>query len=299
MKKIMMMMALAAIALFSVTACGDDDDDNGGTKKSAVTLSTPKYKNDAIKVKVPNVETTLDGKAIRLKQLELTEGGRYLLAYEQLEENGSRMTRADALTEYLMGFFEKDGDGYKLVKFGHIAFSIEGNHYMLTLIPTGGKEIQTEVTKLATIPASELTNYLCRTWTITNTRIQGNTGDVKVAKDFPGKCDMSELIAYAESKGITVKEKPDASKTIVDGVTFTASQSYIVNYTSGATDVGTWHWTQQSTGTGNLAYDWDGNHMGFEAIQHTGVVTFEGSQCKLALPISDNSMTLEVVYTMQ
>ena len=31
MKKLFLMMALVATALFTVTACGDDDDDNGGS----------------------------------------------------------------------------------------------------------------------------------------------------------------------------------------------------------------------------------------------------------------------------
>jgi hypothetical protein len=299
MKKIFMMMALAATALFTVTACGgDDDDDNGvSNNNTAITLPTPKYKNDAIKFSVPNAEVTLDGKAVKLKQLELTESGRFMLTYETTD--AARETRGTSLTEYLMGLFTKDGDGYKLANFGYIKFQAKnGNNYLLTIIPTGGTSFDIDVVKLDPLAPSALNDYLCRTWNITNTRIIGNINNVNVAKDFTGRCNMADIIEYVENKGIVIKEKPDPDKTIIDGITFTYSKSYIINYTSGKADVGTWRWTQQLVGSGALAYDWDGNHMGFEPIKHTAVVTFEGNQCKMQLPVSDANYSVELVYTI-
>ena len=299
MKKIILMMALAATALFTVTACGDDDDDKGGgnNQESTVTLPVPKYKNDAAKFKVPSTEIKFKGENIKVETIELTESGRYLVTYQK-SKAASRETRAVPELVYQMGLFTKEGDGkYTLTDFARIIIEKDGNKYMLTLIPAGEDGVEVEVTKLATIAASELTDYICRTWNITNTRIQGNADGVNVAKDFPGSCNMNELVSYARSKGVTIKEDPDPN-TVVEGVTFSSSSSYIINYLNGKKDVGTWRWTKQSTGTGEIAYDWDGNHMGFEAIKHTGVVTFDGSRCKLALPVSDGSATLEVVYTL-
>lgn len=300
MKKTLFMMALAATALFTTVACGSDDDDNSTSNDNGVTLTNPQYKNDAIKFEIPNVETTLPGgQPIRLKKLELTESGRFLATYQRIEADGSRTTRGESLLEYIYGLFSKDANGYTLTNFGHVSFEHDGSNYMLTLIPTGGQQISFEVKKLATIPASQMTDYLCRTWTITNTRIRGTINNVTIAKDFAGKCNMTELIAYAKEKGMKITEEPSADKSIIDGVTFTSSGSYIINYSSNKTDVGTWKWTQQSTGSGSLSYDWDGNHMGFDAIQHTAVVTFSSNNCQMALPISDKSSTLEVVYTLK
>ena len=95
MKKIILMMALAATALFTVTACGDDDDDNGGNNNSTVTLTPPPYKNEA---KVLDLQDNLLG----LKQLRMMENGAYMIVAEN--DYNSRETRAVDLTSMFIEF---------------------------------------------------------------------------------------------------------------------------------------------------------------------------------------------------
>lgn len=297
MKKIFLMMALAATTLFVATACGDDDDKDGSSSSNSITLTAPPYKNDAVKLEMNDAEITFEGEPVKLERLELTESGKYLLSYRKPGAT-ARETRAGSLTDYMMGRFTKQGDQYILTGFGHITFSVSGQKYMVTLVPTGGTEIVVEAVKLSAVAPSTLTDYLCRTWTIVNTRVWGTIDGIKVAKDFSGKCNMEELIEYGRSKGLKIADEPTKG-SIIDGITFTSSKTFVINYANGNLDVGSWRWVQQLTGSGEVSYDWDGNHMGFEAIKHNGVVTFEGRQCKLALPIGDSSTTIEVVFTLE
>ena len=58
MKKFMMMVALVATALFTITACGSDSDDNnsssGNNSGTTVTLTAPPYKNVATALTLAN-----------------------------------------------------------------------------------------------------------------------------------------------------------------------------------------------------------------------------------------------------
>ena len=89
MKKIWMMMALVATALFVVTACDKkDDDDNGGKADSGiVTLTAPPYKDEA---RVLNItQDNSEG----IKQLRLMESGGYMITRQAGSAN-ARIRRA-------------------------------------------------------------------------------------------------------------------------------------------------------------------------------------------------------------
>ena len=90
MKKIFQMMAFAAIALFTVTACGDDDDNSSssssGTGADAPVLTPAPYKDQAVDIDITSANTT-DSQYSRLKKLTLTESGAYMMGFEEVHLN--------------------------------------------------------------------------------------------------------------------------------------------------------------------------------------------------------------------
>ena len=67
MKKFFLMMALAATALFTVTACGDDSDDNSGSGEGGVVAFNPPPYKDVAKV------FNLAGNELGIRQLRMME----------------------------------------------------------------------------------------------------------------------------------------------------------------------------------------------------------------------------------
>ena len=299
MKKLYL-LALLALTSLAFTSCGDDDDDNNNPANSQITLKTPAFKDVAAKYILQSPVSVIleNGKHVLLKKLEITESGNYLISYEDLDL--SRSTRAgNPLLEYLTGIVKVMPDGsLQLTGFGSIYISINGSNYHLTLIPTGDGQIEFDVVKADLVPTSDLTNYLCRTWTVENTRVRGVIDGATVARDFPGTCNINDLIAYAKERGAKIDDEV-AANTIVNGVTFTSSGTYFINYANGKFDVGEWHWTYQTTGSGKLAYSWDDSSMGTSLESGDASVDFvEGTKCKLTLAASIPGSTVEVVYTM-
>jgi hypothetical protein len=299
MKKMFYLMALLAITPLSFTSCSsDDDDDNNEQKPKEITLNTPAHKDDAVKFALPTPkEATVKNKKVLLYSLELTESGQYLLAFD--EHAAARQTRATAPLSYLMGTYSKLADGsFQLNDFARLVVTHEGSTYVITLIPTGGEGIDYEVVKTNNIGGSEMTNYLCRTWTVTNTRLRGTINGANVAKDFKGTLNVNDIMAYAKSKGANISEEL-AANTIVDGVTFTSSSTYAINYKNGKYDVGTWNWVKQETGTGEISYKWNDKSMGNSLENGQAYITLEGNNCKLTLPAKVSGSNIEMVCTMQ
>ena len=305
MKKFFYLMALLAVPALTFIACGDDDDDNNNGNNTPITLVNPPYQDDAVKLdlKIPT-EVPLNGHNVRLKRLELTESGQYLLTYTEQEIVTSR-TRGDDLIEslqYLMGIFTKNADGsFTLTGFGDIHIEMFGNGILLHIYPNGQSGldgIEVECTMLDPVPASELTSYLCRTWTIEKTQLRGVINGVSVGKEWSGKCNMNEVVEYAKGKGATITDNPKPN-TIINGVTFTYAGSYLIGYANGTYDVGTWRWTNQLTGYGSLNYAWDSPLMGSSMESGKATVSFvEGTKCKLTLEANIPNSTVELIYTM-
>ena len=302
MKKFFRLMAWLAIAPLALASCESDDGDGCASSSSDITLQTPPYKEQAAKFSIPSgVGCILNGKTVTLTEVEFTESGNYLITY--VDEMYAPATRAaaESLEEYLTGKFSIDSNGtYVLNGFAHIAVTVSGTKYSITISPVDGSgSVDVDVVKLDDVATSELTGYLCRTWTIENTRLRGTVGSgVNVARDFPGTCDINALIDYANDKGANIKDKVEAN-TVVDGITFTSAGTYLINYANGKKDVGTWKWTSQSTGMGMISYSWNSDDMGTSLDSGRGTVEFTGgNKCKLTLPAAVEGSSIEVVYTM-
>jgi hypothetical protein len=292
MKKYFFLMALMAIAPLSLISCGGDDDDSSNDKP-AVNLPVPASKADAAKYNLTPIQVVLKGTPILLERVELTESGNYLVAFRQ----AAAATRADNALEYQMGTFSKNGESFFLSDFATLTFHGKSGTSYNVLVDIDGQTSETEATKASAAATGEMTDLLCRTWSISNTRLRGTIGSTKIAKDFPGPdCNMNDLIEYIKEKGIEVKDKIEDNHT-VKSITFTAAGTYLIAFNRKAYDVGTWRWSDQANG--NLRYEWeDKKNMGYSIETGVASVTFDGSQCKLTLKCNANGAEVELVYTL-
>jgi hypothetical protein len=297
MKKHIFWMAFFAILSFTFISCGDDNDSS--ESKSTVSLSEPKYKSDATKLIIPDNSIDINGEVKgNVKEIELTASGKYIASFEP-EEFSPAKTRAGEMLNYIIGQFTKNADGsYELNGFGNITIHSKGASVSITLTPTGGKAVTLDVTVADKVKSSDITNYLCRTWTIENTRLHGTINGLKVAKDFPGKCNLFEVIEYAREKGAKIIDQV-SDNCVIEDVIFTWSKSYIINYSDGQIDVGSWQWTSTDTDKGSFNYSWNSPYMGNSFETGTGMVEFAGNKCKLTLPTKITESNLEVVYTLK
>ena len=192
MKKIFLMMALAATALFATTACGDDDDDNsngsGGSSSCVVVLTPPPYKTEA---RVVNLQSNEKG----IRQLRLMESGVYMIAIEDAG-NGARATRSVDLTgcSFDFGKYTTSNGVFTFSNGMTISFAGQsGNDVEVTIKWKNGTTIKTRGTidtSGAVVPG-EMTDNLCsRAWTVENVRAIGKVEGIMAGlkrkdEDYP------------------------------------------------------------------------------------------------------------------
>lgn len=289
MKKLfLLMMALIAIAPIAFTSCGDDEEGSNKDDNN-VTLKTPAFKKDAAKYNIK--PTVIAEKHIVAQSIELTESGHYIIIGTPI--SGSANTRAGGEEEYLTGNYTKSGEGYQLGDFGWIAIESET---MMTIIPTGGNSIEVSYTKQSQQSSATMTDYLCRTWTVQKTQLRMKVNGATVGREFQGECNMNEIIAYAKDNGANIKDelKPN---TIITGVTFTTSGTFMITYKNGKIDAGTWSWSSMSNG--EISYKWNSSDMGYSIEIGKAAVGFSGNNCRFGLYGKVNGEEMELTFTLK
>ncbi len=291
-------MALVAVPLLLIS-CGDDDETEGNQSTPTVNLPVPNHKNDAVKFTVDNAAARVNGKLVTITGVEFTESGNYIMTYRE-----AAATRDGSFNlGYYMGTYLLSGDSeYKLSDFGTIIIKGKsGNDYVLLIRPASEDEFETPATKWNDIAAGTETDYLCREWTVTNTRIIGtvktNGKEVKLGRDFPGKCDLNQLIDYAIENGANITDHID-DNSIIQGINFTQAGTYCIRFNRSTYDVGTWRWSDMTKGT--LTYTWDDPAvMGNPLESGYAQVAFANNQCKLTLKTIVSEFDIQVIYTLQ
>jgi len=313
MKKYFFLLALV-LAPLAFISCSDDDE--GGS--SSVTLKTPKTSTDAIKLEFPGkptIKVKVDGKdkIIKVVGVELTEDAKYLLSY--IDEDAlpvreeTRSKLSDAIS-YLLGNFSKDGAKYVLEQLGTLELETEGgNNYQVSFIPEG--EADALVTNAVAIifdlfPGSkQLTEYLCRTWTIKSYQVRGEINGTKLAREWNGTCDLRKVAEYANDKGADIDLGDLNGKEVIEGIFFTKGHTFQINYkNTDKKDVGEWAWTSvnANNNSGNIGYIWNGDDMGNDILCGVASVEFSGNTCKLHLYADVNTGdadNVEAVFFMQ
>lgn len=300
MKKIFLMMALAATALFATTACGDDDDDNsnggGGSSSGVVVLTPPPYKTEA---RVVNLQSNEKG----IRQLRLMESGVYMIAIEDAG-NGARATRSVDLTgcSFDFGKYTSSNGVFTFSNGMTISFAGQaGNDVEVTIKWKNGTTIKTRGTidtSGAVVPG-EMTDNLCsRAWTVENVRAVGKVEGIKVAKDFEGPIDLAKVKEWYESNFGKLKDEFEAN-TIIEGIYFDSHGLFSINYQNRRDDVGVWRWTDMNAG--KLVYTWNDKLNAISLFSGDASVEFAKSPdtCKLTLKGNFSNYDLEFQFTLK
>lgn len=300
MKKIFLMMALAATALFATTACGDDDDDNsngsGGSSSGVVVLTPPPYKTEA---RVVNLQSNEKG----IRQLRLMESGVYMIAIEDAG-NGARATRSVDLTgcSFDFGKYTTSNGVFTFSNGMTISFAGQsGNDVEVTIKWKNGTTIKTRGTidtSGAVVPG-EMTDNLCsRAWTVENVRAIGKVEGIKVAKDFKGPIDLAKVKEWYESNFGKLKDEFEAN-TIIEGIYFDSHGLFSINYQNRRDDVGVWRWTDMNAG--KLVYTWSDELNAISLFSGDASVEFSKNPdtCKLTLKGNFSDYDIEFLFTLK
>jgi len=298
MKKIFLMMALAATALFATTACGDDDDDNNngsGSSNSTVVLTPPPFKTEA---RVVNLQPNDEG----IRQLRMMESGVYMIAIEDAA-NGTRATRSVDLVgcSFEFGKYTYSNGVFTFSNGMTISFAGQsGNNVEVTIKWKNGTTIKTTGTidTSGTVIPGVLTDNLCsHAWTVKNVRAIGKVEGIKVAKDFNGPIDLAKVKEWYEEKFGKLKDEFDAN-TIIEGIYFDTHGLFSINYRNRRDDVGVWNWT--NINDGKLAYTWNDKLNAISLFSGDASVEFTKNPdtCKLTLKGNFNEYDLEFQFTL-
>lgn len=300
MKKIFLMMALAATALFATTACGDDDDDNsnsgGGSSSDVVVLTPPPFKNEA---RVVNLQSNDEG----IRQLRMMESGVYMIAVEDAAD-GVRATRSVDLTgcSFEFGKYTVSNGAFTFSNGMTISFAEQsGNNVEVTIKWKNGttiKTLGTIDTSGAVVPGVMTDNLCSRAWTVENVRAIGKVEGIKVAKDFKGPIDLAKVKEWYESNFGKLKDEFEAN-TIIEGIYFDSHGLFSINYKNRRDDVGVWRWTDMNVG--KLVYTWNDKLNAISLFSGDASVEFSKSPdtCKLTLKGNFSEYDLEFLFTLK
>ena len=300
MKKIFLMMALAATALFTTTACGNDDDDNnnggGGSSSDVVVLTPPPFKTDA---RVVNLQPNDEG----IRQLRMMESGVYMIAIEDAE-NGARATRSVDFVgcSFEFGNYTVSNGVFTFSNGMTITFAEQsGNNYEVTIKWKNGTTIKTTGTidtSNAVTPGVMTDNLCSHAWTVEKVRAIGKVEGIKVAKDFNGPIDLAKVKEWYEEKFGKLKDEFDAN-TIIEGIYFDTHGLFTINYKNRKDDVGVWRWTDMNAG--KLVYTWSDKLNAISLFSGDASVEFTKNPdtCKLTLKGNFSDYDIEFLFTLK
>lgn len=292
MKNSLLLMALAAMTLTLASCSKDDDNGNSNDTPPAQTIPAPQYKDDAVKLSLPDNSISVGGLRANVTTLELGEGGTYIVTYTPVAT-----TRAADGTSYKTGKYTKSNDSYNLSGFATVTINGKsGSTYSIVVKTTDGVSTELNATVAAGgVATGAMTDNLCRTWTIENTRLTMEVEGITAGRDFPGTCDLNALIAYAKDRGMKINDDVEEN-SVVTGITFSRAGTFLISYRNGKNDVGRWNWASQASGT--LSYSWDSPDMGNALENGAATVAFDGSKCKLTLGATIDGHKLQAIYTL-
>ena len=286
-----MLMLAAPLALIS---CGDDDDDVSKPTILPVNLQDPNFKAIAKKIILQQL-TSVNGNII--ESIELTESGNYFIVAHP-GDNARTRTLSDYV--YLFGAYSSSGATFQLNGFGSITVDGDNVKANITITVPGSDPITVPVTLTKNEMEGLMATYLCRTWTISNTRLRYPNGGAVLAKDFPGECNLKSIVDFVKEY-VSISDSFNPQK-IVKGVTFTSAKTFLINYADNTYDYGSWNWVGTPSvelQTGAITYRWNEADMGASFLNGSASIAFSGSECKLTLKATYDGKAVEVVWTLR
>ena len=298
MKKIWMIMAIVATALFVITACDkkDDDDSGGGKEESGVvTLTAPPYKD------VARILNITQDNAEGIKQLRMMESGAYMITRADGTQS-ARATRAglgDLLYEF--GKFTYSDGKYVFDNGMTISFEQSGQNVEVTITWKNGTSIKTTGTidSSGTVTAGVFTDNLCsRPWKIDRVIVSAVFQGKTLGREFKGPINLAEVKAWYEDSFGKLKDQFDAN-TIIEGIYFDSKGLFAINYQNRKDDVAAWRWTNMDKG--DLVYNWNDKLNAISLFTGNASVEFTKTpeSCKLILKGNVNSIDFEFTFYMK
>lgn len=271
MKRILILMALAALAALQVSC--DKDDPNGNQQQTTPPVTTPVTPKPEEKVlpKPENMKLTVTDKDGSIKTIEMTEAGKYIL---------SEVKDPDKGREYSTGEYTINSEGnYVLNNDGTLTLKVSGTSATFSLTKKDGKVVSGNATVTKPNAPSSTQSKLCKVWTITKTRVSITDG-VKANADFSG-CDLGEIEAFAKNQGIEINR--DFKDIKVNTLTVTPMGTVLVALSNGVTEVADCDISTVEK-DGNIKYKWpDVSPMGYTYSDGTAKATFQGDNVIIAV----------------
>ena len=235
------------------------------TPPDSPTPSAPLATKQSIKLLVKN-----NGAAVRF--IELTEGGKYLIGSVDGENRHV----------YSFGDYTVTSDGrYVLGEDAELTFTSNDSSADFKLGYKSGTTVSGTADIVKNTKSSSNITRLCRSWTVTKTRVSITEG-VKANADFNG-CNLGEIAEFSRNQGIEIKK--DLSGISVSLITLTPNGTAIILYSNGEIDVVSCDFSAIDDGA--IKYSWQNvSSMGYEFTGGTGKVRFEGELCVLSLESS-------------
>ena len=282
MKKLLYFTAIAA-ALLAVSSCKEKPIDQPDV--------LPAPANAAYAKKM--VLATSD---LNIKSIEFTEGGRYIVAFLEVENFSAAPTKAvGGNLGYLTGIYTVSGNTYKLQGFGTV--TIDGN--TVTINPDNGPQIQTTFSDATQNPGGDIYTTVARTWKVDNSRITVNADGHTVSVTKAG-CDLPSVAAELVGKGVKINPERVAGY-VVKEVIFTKSKTFSVTFTGAEAFVGEFDLKADNT----FSYDFEGNSGNdFFNASSNGSVNYVAEDQQLVFSVSavlknvDNTKTYSGTVTM-
>lgn len=299
MKKLSFLMALAAVAGLFMTACSEDDETGNGV---TVQLKDPATKDLAAKYSLDKsqltglegVQIVEDGVSAVLSEIEVTEDNGIIFTYEEQTENSdAAMTRAGGGLKKFWKWhtFTANGDEFAVAGFGTIILKTTDDDIIpISLIPEGFGTIEDVMSSVYKPKfADELSNYLCRTWTISAYRVIANVDATAVGtswKTIDSYCNLKTIMEDINAKHNANLDVKLGDKEVVESITFSGNETFQIKYKdSEDMDEGAWDWTSQDATkkSGAIAYAWYDESMGNDLLGGVATVSFKGEECRLKL----------------
>jgi len=292
-------MALAAVAGLFVTACSEEDETGTGVK---VLLTDPATKDLAAKYSLDKsqltglegVQIVEDGVSAVLSEIEVTEDNGIIFTYEEQTENSNAaMTRAGGGLKKFWKWhtFTANGDEFAVAGFGKIIIKTSDDDIIpISLIPEGYGTIEDVLSNVYKPKfVDELSNYLCRTWTITAYRVIANVDATAVGtswKTIDSYCNLKTIMEDINAKHNANLDVKLGDKEVVESITFSGNETFQIKYKDVEDmDEGSWGWTSQDAkqNSGAIAYAWYDEKMGNDLLGGVASVSFKGEECRLKL----------------
>lgn len=284
MKRIWLMMALAATLSFGAACHKDEpkkpDNSNQVTPSTPVTPVTPETPSTPDEPTPPpkpqpkpeSVKLVVKTGGGNLKSVELTASGQYIIC--QVDSKNHK--------EYSTGDYTIDSDGqFVLGDDGVLTYTQGSATTDFTFKAKDGKEVSGKADVKTPASTSSNLTKLCRTWTITKTRIKITKG-ATASMDFDG-CDLGEIADFVRKQGIEIKK--DLKDFKLTSITVTPTGTAMINYSDGSMDVANLDLSAIDKGT--LKYSWpDVSALGYEFTNGTGSVKFDGDNCAFSVASS-------------